>query len=563
MERREFFDAIISKPKYSNILTNENIEVKLSLEKYSGTWNYESASHLLRRSLFGFSDEKINKALNLGFEASIESLLNDDEAIPDPPVKFYPDSVADDGLDIGETFVDKNINFLAEPFRTLGVFSWWLENIRNQDFSLREKMTLFWHNHFATQLEVVRIGRFQYETNKLFRDHSIGNFKDLATKIAFDQTMMLFLNGNENISGRPNENYARELFELFTIGKGEQKGEGDYTNYTEKDVQEAAKVLTGWNFDYRNVQNGDYSVSFRSFIHDYSTKQFSSAFQNKVIQPTGEGEYYEMIDMIFDQEETSRFIVRELYKWFVFYKIDDKVEENIIQPLANILRENDFEVKPVLRTLLSSEHFFDNAFRGAMIKNPIDFYAGIIQSAKIDFNSLEFPGFDPISLKYYNYINNFYNRCRDAGMEIGNPPSVAGWEAYYQTPGYYRIWISSVTLPNRAEFTNTIFTQQGLRGDIPLTASSLEIVGDFEDAGYPDMLVDHLIKKMLPFDLDDQTKANLKLNLVLDGQGDYVWTGAWEDYKNNPENTLNRRSVQQKLNNLIISITNLSEYQLM
>lgn len=561
MDRRQFFTGI--KTKRKNILLDPNIEINYSLDQYKGSWSYEEAAHLLRRSLFGFSDEKIEESINLGLESSVSSLLNDEEPMPEPPVKFYDNQNIDDGLEIGETFIDKQINFQAEPFRAAAVFSWWAENIRNQSFSLREKMTLFWHNHFATQVDVVRIGRFQYQTNQLFRDHALGNFKDLATKVTFDPTMMLFLNGNENIAGRPNENYARELFELFTIGKGEQIGEGNYTTFTELDVREAAKVLTGWNFDFRRQDTTNFDVSFRSFIHDYSTKKFSSAFSGKVIQPTGEGEYYELMNMIFDQEETSKYIIRKLYKWFVYYLINDEVEKNIIEPLSKIFRDNNFEIKPVLQVLLNSEHFFDIGFRGAMIKNPVDFMGNITQSANIDFESLSVPNFDPITLKYYNYIVNYVEKCQEYGMELGNPPSVAGWEAYYQTPGFYRIWISSVTLPLRAEFANRVFSQQGVRGQLPLFAKGLDVVGRYEDAGYPVLLINFLCKKLLSIEIDNETKDRLKLYLVQEGQGDYVWTEAWEEYKANPNNQVAKAGVERKLNSLVIAITNLSEYQLM
>ncbi|MDC1068551.1 DUF1800 domain-containing protein [Candidatus Kapabacteria bacterium] len=563
MDRRQFLSISRLKSKQKNKLLDNDVIVNYSLSEFSGEWNKSKANHLLRRTLFGVNSKELNITLNDGLNKSVDNLLTIDEQLPEPPVKFIDNQQYDDGLEIGDTFINEPLASGVELQRILAVNSWWIENINTQSYSVREKMTLFWHNHFATKSDTVRVGRFQYATNQLFRENALGNYKNLVTKIGLDQNMMLFLNGNENITGRPNENYARELFELFSIGKGPQISEGNYTNYTEQDIQEAAKILTGWNFDYAGIRTNNYDIDFRPTLHDYSTKKFSKAFQEKTIFGSGENEYYELINMLFDQVETSKYIVRELYKWFVFYEIDDNIENNIIVPLAQVLRNNDFEVKSVLEILLKSEHFFDTAFIGAMIKNPVDFIASISKPVNLNFEPGGRRNFDPITIKYLAYYYNYFNKANEFGMELTNPPSVAGWDAYFQKPNYYRIWLSSVTLPARIQYLNQLFSNAGTGTPVPIKGSGIEILSDLESPNDPNNVVDYICEQLISFEITQEFKGQLKGYLVTEGLGDYTWSEAWYSYELDPENALYKASVEQKLNNLIVAISSLSEFQLM
>jgi uncharacterized protein (DUF1800 family) len=187
--------------------------------------------------------------------------------------------------------------------------------------------------------------------------------------------MLYYLNGRLNTKRAPDENYARELQELFTLGKGSG------SKYTEDDVKQTARVLTGFTI---NPTTSPFSTSFVSANHDTGDKTFSSFYGNTVIKGrtginAGMDELKDLLDMIFNVEEVSKFICRRLYKYFVYYELDSTIETNVIEPLAKVFRDNGYEIKPVLKTLFESEHFYDVWNRGAMIKDPLSHTVGYLR----------------------------------------------------------------------------------------------------------------------------------------------------------------------------------------
>lgn len=182
--------------------------------------------------------------------------------------------------------------------------------ILNQNISLREKMVLFWHNHFVTERAVVSRADLLYQYNNCLRSNALGNFKQLTEEITVIPAMLRYLNGEDNAAGAPNENYARELLELFTIGKGPLLEEGNYTFFKQQDVLAASRILTGWKINYAEAKS-----FFNSEKHDTSSKTFSEAFGQAVINNEGEDEYKRLIQLILEQKESARFIVRKLYRW--------------------------------------------------------------------------------------------------------------------------------------------------------------------------------------------------------------------------------------------------------
>lgn len=561
MLRRDFFKGFIqetNKPKFNSSFEISNN----SLEEYDGEWTKDEASHLLRRALFGYTIDQLNSVISNGLNSTVEELLNDSEPLPEPPRKFYTSEMINDGLEFGDFYHDKRIVLGAEVTKTIGFQIWWLMQIHKQGISLKEKMTFFWQNHFGTSANAIEYARFNIATNQLCREYSLGNFKELVYKMGHDHTMMLFLNGNENLVGQPNENYARELFELFTVGKGELVEKGNYTNYTEQDITEAAKVLTGWFFSLYWHET-DYAISFYDHLHDFSTKTFSSIFNNKVIEGKGESEYDELIDMIFESDAVSKYIVRKIYKWFVFYEISDEVEEFVISPLAQLFRNNNYDVKPVLSTLFKSKHFYEMSLRGAMIKSPVDFVSDLIKATNVELIQGQYENEEQLRTEYLAYLNNYLGFCERLGQEPASPSSVAGFEAYYQVPSYYRIWLSSSTLPLRIKLTEDIFSYSGTDTDRPIYASPLNFVSDFEFADNPNRLLEFLIGRFISVELNDIQIKALKDIIVPNGLEDYTWTKAWNDYKSNKENEIYKSLVENKLNDLMKSITKLPEYQLM
>jgi hypothetical protein len=218
------------------------------LAKFSGEWNFESAAHLFRRTTFGATGSQIKEAAKSSLDEVMDLLFAEIE-LPSEPINYRFDE--DPYVPIGESWVGKPVVRsdqapMIASYRRSSIRVWQLDNLINSDLNIREQMTLFWHSHFVTEMETVRDASFTYHYITKLRENATGNFKLLTELITLDPSMLRYLNGNQNSNSAPNENYARELLELFTIGKGQLAGEGDYTTFTEQDVTEAAKVLTGW-----------------------------------------------------------------------------------------------------------------------------------------------------------------------------------------------------------------------------------------------------------------------------------------------------------------------------
>jgi len=362
------------------------------LDTYSGAWTATQARHLLRRSTFGPSIDMVNTALDLGLEETVNQLfaVND---LPSPPLKSIPDGTGSNQLNdpdvlYGETWIDAppfpNVNPPMYRNRVLrsrqkSLYSWTILQMHYSNISIREKLTLFWHNHFVTADST--IAHRQHVYYNLLRDNALGNFKELTKDVTIDTGMLLYLSGAENTNTAPNENYSRELLELFTIGKGPLAGPGDYTNFTEEDVVEMAKVLTGWRV--LPISNANTLIGqFAANRHTTGNKTLSARFGGVTISENGEQEFRDLIDVIFQQEECARFIIRKLYRWFVNSEISPEVETNIIEPLATSLYSNDYEISTVLQTLLKSEHFYETT--ACMIKSPLDLILSATRGMNIE-----------------------------------------------------------------------------------------------------------------------------------------------------------------------------------
>ena len=337
------------------------------IDPYTGNWSQKEVLHLLRRTMFGATKSDIDYFVTKNMSDAVDELLSPTSFTPDPPVNNYNNGrITDPDIALGDTWVNGPTNQALYNARMESMRSWWYGLMLNQDRSILEKMTLFWHNHFATETQVYRDPIFGYNHHQMLRENSLGDFKALVKKITVDPAMLVYLNGEKNTNRAPDENYARELQELFTLGKGEDSG------YTEIDVQQAARVLTGWR-----VNRTSFTSYFNPNLHDSDDKTFSSFFGNKKITgksgAAGADELDELLDMIFSEEEVSKYMCRKLYRWFVYYDIDAAAETNVIEPLATIFRNNNYQIKPVLSALFKSQHFFDVVNRGCLIKSPVDY----------------------------------------------------------------------------------------------------------------------------------------------------------------------------------------------
>ena len=504
---------------------------------------------MLRRTMFGAKKSDVDYFASKSMSTVIDELISSASSSPNPPVNNYNNQrITDPDIAFGETWVNGPDNATLTGARLNSLRSWWIGQMLNQDRTIQEKMTLFWHNHFATEMNVYRNPIHGYDHCKLLRDSALGNFKTLVKAVTLDPAMLIYLNGQRNNKRAADENYARELQELFTLGKGPD------SQYTESDVQQAAKILTGYRIDRATLKS-----YFEPSLHDTGDKTFSSFYGGKVITgqtgTDGAKELDELLDMIFVQEEVSKHICRKLYRWFVYYEIDSAAEENVIKPLATIFRANNYEIKPVLKALFSSEHFFDQVNRSCVIKSPTDHLIGFFRTTDIVF-----PDATNLETQYYYWLV-IYQQMGIQQQAIGDPPNVAGWPAYYQTPQYHELWINSDTLPKRNQITD-IMVYFGLRrGDVQLAIDILNFADSFNKPESPGDLVNEWVEFFYPIAVGDSQKEDMKdlLTLTL---ADSYWTDAWNNYKADPTDTTKANVVSTRLKTLLKHIMNLAEFQL-
>jgi uncharacterized protein (DUF1800 family) len=538
------------------------------LDVYSGNWTSAQAKHLLRRTIFGPSVQMVSQSMNLGLNGTIDALFAPVSA-PSPPVKTIPDGTGgnqlnDPGATYGQTWVNAapfpNINPPMLRNRVLrsrskSLYSWTVLQMHYSGLSIKEKMALFWHNHFV--VADATIAHREYVYYSLLRNLSLGNFKEITKQITIDTSMLIYLSGGENTNVAPNENYSRELLELFTIGKGPLVAPGDYTNYTEQDVVEMAKVLTGWQVPQLSNAN-PMTATFSATRHTLGSKQLSHRFNNAVIAESGAQEYKNLIDVIFQQQECSRFIMRKLYRWFVNAEISNDVEVNVIQALATILRNNNYEIAAALKVLLKSEHFFQST--ACMIKSPIDLMMSATRGLGIN------PPQSNVE-KEYDHAYHIYIMSSDLDQALFYHPNVAGWKAYYQEPQFYKLWINNLLLPKRHQFCNLMvkggtFSYNDVNYQITSLVPVLEIVNNITDASDPNELIYNLAELMFNYPITPAQVTSLK-DILIPGLPDFEWYVEYSDYLGDPSNLALKASVENKLKNLFSVMVRMSEFQIM
>lgn len=522
--------------------------IRSGLAPYQGAWSKSELIHLLRRTLFGVTKADINAFAGMTLDQAVDTLLNYPATLPPPPINNYnTTSYTDPYVPLGQTWVGAGWDAQKDFLRRNTLRTWVVETMINQDRNIREKMTLFWLNHLVTNYADVGVSWASFTTNSLLRTSAMGNFKQLIKDITKDTGMLKYLNGYQNNKNNPDENYARELQELFTLGAD--------SGYTEDDVKEAAKVLTGYRIDI-NTQ----AYYFDSTKHETANKTFSSFYNNTVITglggAAGEQELDALIDMIFAKDEVALFMCRNLYRFFVYYEIDSDIETNVIVPLADTFRNNNYDILPVMAQLLKSEHFFDVANRSCLIKAPVDFAVGLCRQ----FNVV-FPDSTDVILqrKHYDYINAQLTIMQQCPTE---PPTVAGWSAYYQEPAYHEMWINSVTYPARVTFSDKMVTTGYTNGGYKLIFDIMGFTQSLDDPYNPNTLIAEAVELLLGMEVSQSVKDFMK-TILLSGQAlDSYWTSAWDDYIQNPTNTTYYQEVYTRLQALYQYMLNTAEHQL-
>lgn len=400
-------------------------------------WSRDRAAHLLERVGFGGTPEDIERLATMTPEAAVRWLVQYQEVanehlpafvesgIHDPTLDPFPKSRADavrlaraNGEAMGvkvkpagdrplQPVVNRFFYWLrADSLEVRRAAQWWAERMLTTNRPLEEKLALFWHGHFATSDEKVRDYRKMLQQLALFWKHGNGNFRDLLLGVAQDPAMLVYLDAGENIKGRPNENFGREILELFTMGVG---------NYTESDIREAARAFTGWT-------NDRLAFIVKPELHDDGVKTF--------LGRRGNFDGVDIIDMLLEQEATARFIAGKLYRYFV----RDDPSPELLARLGQILKQEKYAIAPLLTTIFLSRDFYSAPAYGTQIKSPVH----LVVSTYRKLGLKEIPG-----------IPDFNTSTRALGQELFHPPNVAGWAGG-------RSWITPALLLERGNFAREV-----------------------------------------------------------------------------------------------------------
>ena len=439
-----------------------------SLDPYVPTsenpWNVSKINHLYRRIAFGATKDQVIDALNQNDPSTlIDNLI--DEAIAlvpsaAPEWAFWNREQFQAAEDANE---ENDINFYQREGKMQMMFDF-LQN------GLRDRLTLFWSNHFVTEDGTYFSPAYQHQYYNLLQFHGLGDFKQFVFDIGISSAMLVYLNGDENTNDRPNENYARELYELFTLGVD--------NGYDENDIIETAKALTGW-VETNDIQWGPITFDPAKFSNDTKTIFGQSANFGYY----GLGSADDIIAHLFNQRSTliANFICTKLYRYYV----SPSCNEAIVEQMAQTFIDNDFQIAPVLRQLFKSQHFFDPEAIGAIIKSPVDVFASF-------FNELNFESPPTIET-----LNSLVDRAVTLGQELLSPIDVEGWQGDED-------WISPDLLIGRWEgvqnILTTAFSQNQIHFSDFLNGLPIGMLSDgFVDNSLQGIQVDIVVKAILDY----------------------------------------------------------------
>ncbi|MDW8106169.1 MAG: DUF1800 domain-containing protein [Armatimonadota bacterium] len=416
----------------------------------------ERLAHLHRRVGFSARPSEIEPLVALGIEGAVDKLLENphDHEIDDEAI----------------------LRVLQGEMRNLdprAVSAWWLYRMLVSKRPIQERMALFWHNHFATSASKVQAGRLMLIQIQLFQRQGLGNFKQLVLEVAQDPAMLVWLDGVRNVKGKPNENFARELFELFTMGIG---------NYTERDIQEAARAFTGWSFSRVTA-----SFVFNRNQHDDGEKE--------VFGRRGRFTGEDIIEMAVEHPATAPFIARKFYQHFI--NDVDPPDERTVQDLAKVFRESGYSIHALMRRLLLTPAFWSHTNWRKRVKSPVEFVVGTLRQLGIGerlraVNLSEGAG-QRLLVAYLRLATQWTRRI---GQALLYPPDVAGW-------AWGTAWISSTTMLERIRFAEFLLPERRVLGFATLS----ELIGATAPRTL-DEFVAHL-EQVLDVSLQPRTRHSL------------------------------------------------------
>ncbi|MBS1717678.1 MAG: DUF1800 domain-containing protein [Armatimonadetes bacterium] len=380
----------------------------------------EKCAHLLRRFGLGASEAEVQFYLGGGgINSAVERLLAYDKQ--------------DEGfnLDInGIAPVDKKLNM---PI----AIGWWIARLVRTQRPLQERMTLFWHNHFATSAEKVKAPGMMVTQNETLRTNATGNFRALLMQVSQDPAMIFWLDNEYNVKGKANENFAREVMELFTLGIG---------NYSEQDIQQSARAFTGWTLKRNQANPGYPAFRYNERAHDYGEKTFFGR--------TGNFGGEDIINMLCDNPRTSQFITQKLWKMMVY---PDPSPE-VVNHFAGVFRDSGLELKALLRAIMTSDEFYSEKAERAIYKSPVDF---VVASAR----QLGLGGY-LLEAGNIRRIQPMNQALKGMGMQLMYPPDVSGWE-------HGQAWVTTATMVERIAWADRLFGGRDQRPLLEIQAYDL------------------------------------------------------------------------------------------
>jgi uncharacterized protein (DUF1800 family) len=543
-----------------------------TLNQKTDVLGFANAAHLLRRTTYNPNKTQINQFATMTAEQAVDLLFA-------PPSYELSEPIATDtgqkwiSTATTPTVTSTTMDFNAK-FYTISV--WWL-------FNAQKATTIHWKMaHFLNTIYVINqhdnfgLYHFGYDYYSLLNFYATGSIKMLAKKISRLNAMHYYLDNRLNTAVAPNENYAREFLELFTIQKGPQDGIGSYTNYTEHDVQQAARILTGFTntsesqrLSYLdaacNIPLGKKDIT----KHDTGNKTFSAKFGNQTI--TGattaaamDSELDAFIDMVFNQSETAKSYARRLYRYFVRRNIDTETETDIIVPLSNNLIATNYNIESTVKLLLKSVHFYDeddatigDEIIGSKIKSPLELFLMINSQFRLQTVSplVNVSGFTSF---YYYYI---WSRINTSGFPLFRPLTVAGYQPMYELPDYDKLWMTTSALRYRyaAAIDSLIvgITFDGILFKLNIVA----FVSNSADFSNPSNATT-LVKEFLELcfcDLPTGSRYTFFQQALLGNLSPINWQNEWTNYIA----TNNSASVKTALDRLVRAIVKSPEYQLL
>lgn len=451
-------------------------------------WNRDTARHLLSRALFGYRRADLDRALSFSsLEAFLDQELLADRPLPAPPNAWVTEAPVANDPNIGA--------------RNRELVYWWYNLMLTEGTSVREKVVLLFHNHFTSERDKVNYPQFMHIQNALFRKYAFGNLRQLTKDVTVDPAMLIYLDGRNSNKNGPNENYARELFELFTLGVG---------NYTETDIKQAARALTGWQL------TGLSAV--------FNQNRFDTG-QKTIFGKTGNFGYQEVVDLAYQQTAAAEWWARKLCLEFMYYKPDGA----FVKKLAAVLRAADFNLRPALRALFTADEFYAPGVVGSKIKTPTELMVGALKS--LDVRSLT-----------ANDWGFLYDTGRNLQQWLFEPPDVAGW------PGQ-RDWISSNTYPQRGGYSDALVNEQRLAGQkLNLKLAPVDYARSYPKPEDATQLVNDVVEAFMQFPLSAAKRKSL-LDTLLDGT---VVTN-WSTYT---------PMADARINRFLKALMRLPEYQL-